>query len=347
MQPEDVIIVHSNQASIPNKELLRKIRGSFWKSFDHRLIIILFLSFLIHSGFLYYLISIKVTPHEIAIIEKIPKRFAKLIVEKPIKKKEIIPNTNINEKTKQSTLEETDKTVPKTPAEKHKMERKVAKKAVAVRAAQVENKIRTVGVLGMLTGLGSTAKGPSVIDILGKTNRKQRFKDLDEALKNMSGLKKTNNINILNRKLVRSKDISVNYKEDIDDLVTSVGVEKATSFAKRGDFVIHRPESVEGAASSNTKRNNQAINKVVSSNKASIRRSYEKYLNRNPDLAGKITIQFTIASSGKVIAIKLIENTTKNIELGKEIARKIKMWRFEAISAGDVSITYPFIFRPS
>ena len=86
--------------------------------------------------------------------------------------------------------------------------------------ASVENKVRTVGVLGMLTGVGSTAKGPAVTDVLGTMkDRADKFKVLDEVLSNMSGLKKNQPLDVLDRKLVKSKDISISHKEEIDDLI--------------------------------------------------------------------------------------------------------------------------------
>ena len=75
--------------------------------------------------------------------------------------------------------------------------------------------------------------------------------------------------------------------------------------------------------------------------------SYEKYLKRNPNLAGKLTVRFTIAASGRVTSVQILENTTGNENLQRDIIRKIKMWRFEKITEGDVTVTYPFVFQPS
>jgi len=86
---------------------------------------------------------------------------------------------------------------------------------------------------------------------------------------------------------------------------------------------------------------------VVASHKTSIRMSYEKYLKRIPDLAGKVTVRFTISATGRVTIVQILENTTACKELERDIVRKVKMWRFEAIPEGDVTVTYPFLFRSS
>jgi TonB family protein len=345
---DNIVGVGNTLAGKTDKAVLREIHGSLLEMIDHRFAIILFLSLLVHSIILFHVSTIELKEVETTAIEKMSERIARLIVEKPVPKEKVQKKQSNKKTTKTNDVEKAEKETPKTASAEKAMDRKIAKKAVARRAARVEKKIRTVGVLGMLTGVGSTAKGPSVVDILGDDhNKKERFQDLEKALENMSGLQQTKDINILQRKIVRSKDLSINYKENIDNLVASIGTAKTTTFSKKGNFVIQRPESIEGAASSNEKRNNAAINKIVSSHKVSIRMSYEKYLNRIPDLAGKIIIRFTISVTGRVTSIKIVENTTNNQDLEKDIVRKMKMWRFEEVTEGDVTVTYPFVFRPS
>jgi TonB family protein len=75
--------------------------------------------------------------------------------------------------------------------------------------------------------------------------------------------------------------------------------------------------------------------------------SYEKFLKKAPDLSGKITIRFTINAEGSVTKLEVMENTTGNKELEDEIIRKVKMWNFESIPEGDVTVTYPLVFQPA
>lgn len=352
MQEIKVVAAGSIGSVIQNKALIREIRGTPWQKIDTRFFIIMLLSITLHSLFIFRVNTMKLRAVEAVDIKEIPKRFVKLIVDKPIikekPKEKISDQTTAGDKIEEGIKTEAEKITPKTAREKKAIDRKAARKRVASRAAKVEKKIRTVGVLGMLTGVGSTAKGSSVIDVLGSTNRKkERFQDLEKALEDMSGLKQTGDIKMMDRKLVRSKDVSVSHREKIEDLVASIGSAKSTTFAKKGNFIIQRPESIEGSASSNVKRDNSAINKVVTSHKISIRMSYEKYLKRIPDLAGKVTVRFTILASGKITNVQILENTTENSDLERDIIRKVKMWHFEEIAEGKVTVTYPFVFRPS
>ena len=352
MQGIKVVVAGSSGSAIQNKVLIREIRGTPWQKIDTRFSIIMLLSIILHSFFIYRVNTMQLQAVGVIDIKEIPKRFVKLIVDKPIiiekPQEKISDKTTTADKTAENIKTESEKITPKTASENKIIEQKAARKKVASRAAKVEKKIRTVGVLGMLTGVGSTAKGGSVIDVLGGTNeKKERFQDLEKALENMSGLKQTGDLNVLKTKLVRSKDVAVSHRENIDDLVASIGSAKTTALTKKGNFIIQRPESIEGSASSNVKRDNTAINNVVKSNKISIRMSYEKYLKRIPDLAGKVTVRFTILASGKVTNVQILENSTENSGLEGDIIRKIKMWHFEEIAEGEVTVTYPFVFRPS
>jgi len=47
-----------------------------------------------------------------------------------------------------------------------------------------------------------------------------------------------------------------------------------------------------------------------------------------------------------VTGIQILENSTGNDELEDEIVRKIRMWQFDEIPDGEVTVTYPFVFSP-
>lgn len=344
MEHEHFIISRHGSTTMFNKALLRQIRGSFIHKLDRRFAAIGLISIILHGLIIYRVATIEIDPIESGIIEQIPQRFAKLIIEKPVTW-ETLSDKTLHPKSISETS--TDRSA-KSSAAQEVTARKDAKKAAARQAARVEKKIRTVGVLGMLTGVGVTAQGPSVVNVLGKTSRnKERFTNLEKALEKMSGLKKIDDAAILNSKLVTSKEIGLHHKENIDELIGHITEAPSNTLTKRGSFIIQKPQSIEGAASSNVKRDNSAINKIVGLHKTSIRFSYEKYLQRIPDLAGKITVRFTIAASGKVVGVRILDNTTGSKELEEEIVRKVKMWQFESIPEGEVSVTYPFIFKPS
>jgi TonB family protein len=350
MREERIVIAGNNTTVSP--ALVRQLRGSFSTSIDPRFIIILLLSLGLHGGFMILAKRTKLPPPEELTLEKIPERFVKLIIDKPLpptpkkQAQEKAQNANTKAPVEEPTLIAEEKKAV-TEEQKQVLKEK-AVEAVSQRSSRVEQKLRTVGVLGILTGQGATAKGPAVLDVLGSTNnRKERFQDLEMALSDMKGLKKTTDVEVLNQKLVSTKEVKLSNKENIDDIIAGMGSAKTMQLEKVGNFIIQRPESVEGAGSTSAKRDDRAINTVVSTHKASIKLSYEKFLKRDPTLSGKVTVRFTISALGQVTSVTIIENTTGSDELGQEIIRKVRLWQFEAVSEGDVTVTYPFVFQPS
>lgn len=329
--------------------MIREIRGSLWHSVDPRFLIIVLLSVAIHVGLAWYLHTRKVEEQRQVAIEKMPERFARLIIDKPLPKSE--PKVRTGEKGERAKQAEKTEGAEKTAteqAEKAEVRRARAKKSVAARTRRVEEKVRTVGVLGMLGGKGPTAKGPAIVDVLGSSRKgKERLQDLEKALDGMEGLKRAKDLEVTKRKLVKSKEVAVDHKESIDDLLASVTAPAARDLEKQGDFVVKRPESIEGAAASSAKRDNAAINKVVAAKKASIKRTYLKHLKRDPGLKGKVTVRYTISAQGTVTKVEVLENTTGSTALAQDIVRQVRFWRFEAIPEGDVTVTYPFVFVPS
>jgi hypothetical protein len=72
---------------------------------------------------------------------------------------------------------------------------------------------------------------------------------------------------------------------------------------------------------------------------------YEKALLATPKLAGTVTAQFTIASSGNVTAST--GSGMKNPNVEGCVAAVIKAIEFPKPAAGDVLVTYPFTFKPA
>ena len=349
MREGKVIVVGGQNAKI-EPSVLRSIKGPLWGQSDGRFFLILVFSLAVHVSVLWMFSQIKLSTGKVMTIEQIPERFARLIIDRPIVKD--VPKAADKQLSseKEETAVEEDKVEKDDPKQQKTSEAKknAAKQSVAMRAQKVEKKIRNVGVLGLLTGTGKTATGGSVVDVLGKIgDSKDNMGDLDKMLDDMSGLQKAPTMDVLDKKLVGSKEVALDYREGIDDLLADMSSVTTKKIAKQGDVIISRPESIEGAASSDAQRDNKVINKVVSSHRTSIRMSYERFLKRDPSLQGKITVRFTITANGSVTDVEIMENTTNNRGLENEIRRKVQMWKFASIPEGDVTVTFPFVFQPS
>ena len=76
---------------------------------------------------------------------------------------------------------------------------------------------------------------------------------------------------------------------------------------------------------------------------------YEAALKRNPTLAGKITLRFTIGKIGKVTKVDIEADTMHDDDVSACIIDHAKGWRFPPPQSGSdgVQFSYPFIFQAS
>jgi TonB family protein len=90
-----------------------------------------------------------------------------------------------------------------------------------------------------------------------------------------------------------------------------------------------------------------AVVAMIKTRIGAIRSCYERELKRNPTLAGKVTIQFTIEERGNVSGVKVSENSTGDDEVGQCVSRAIGAFRFNpGPEGGSVMFSYPFVFAP-
>lgn len=98
-----------------------------------------------------------------------------------------------------------------------------------------------------------------------------------------------------------------------------------------------------GSAMGTGKIDKNAVAKVFRRRQGAIRTCYERALKVNPNVEGKITVQFTIGPAGRITSIDVTSNTTSDGSIGKCIVDKVKGWRFDPPENGSVTFSYPFI----
>ena len=89
----------------------------------------------------------------------------------------------------------------------------------------------------------------------------------------------------------------------------------------------------------------EIIRRVVRQHRREVRYCYEKQLVKNPDLSGKISVNFMIGSTGAVKSAVVKGSTMASDEVGSCVAKKVRRWKFpEPKGGGVVVVTYPFVF---
>ncbi len=89
----------------------------------------------------------------------------------------------------------------------------------------------------------------------------------------------------------------------------------------------------------------EIIRRVVRRHRNEIRYCYEKQLQKNPDLAGKVEVKFVISATGSVQFASVLNSTLGDDAVGKCITKRVKRWVFpEPKGGGIVAVKYPFMF---
>ena len=92
----------------------------------------------------------------------------------------------------------------------------------------------------------------------------------------------------------------------------------------------------------------EVIARVIQEHQSEIKYCYEVQLNRNPSLAGKVTVLFTIDGTGTVVDGQVSETTLNSAETEKCMLAKIRRWKFpEPAGNGIVKVNFPWIFKPA
>ncbi len=87
------------------------------------------------------------------------------------------------------------------------------------------------------------------------------------------------------------------------------------------------------------------IQKVINKNISQIQRCYERELLRSTELAGKVRVEWIIATSGSVRIARLKSATLKSSNTVNCLLDKITAWKFPKPRGGEVVVDYPFIFQ--
>ena len=88
------------------------------------------------------------------------------------------------------------------------------------------------------------------------------------------------------------------------------------------------------------------IRKVVNQHKRELTACYERQLQKQKGLHGKIVVKWTIEPSGNVASAVVVSSTMKNKAVESCLSSAIRHWRFPAPTNGvNVLVSYPFVFE--
>ena len=110
-----------------------------------------------------------------------------------------------------------------------------------------------------------------------------------------------------------------------------------------GGMVTHATSRSVGVPQGNIDR--EAVAKTINAHLQEVRACYERALIKDPGLAGKVVLEWTIGTTGAVVAAKTKSSTLKNSAVEGCILSALKSWQFPQPRGGVVIISYPFLFN--
>ena len=105
---------------------------------------------------------------------------------------------------------------------------------------------------------------------------------------------------------------------------------------------------VGGTAEVRGSLDKEIIRRVVRNHLKEIRFCYEQGLHRQPDLAGRVSVGFTIRGDGGVLATHVAGSTLQSPSVESCMAGAVRRWAFPASPTGGATVvTYPFVVVPA
>jgi protein TonB len=107
------------------------------------------------------------------------------------------------------------------------------------------------------------------------------------------------------------------------------------------------PSNVSRGGSGKPSRSEEEIALIFDRNKGAIYALYGRALRDEPELQGKLVLEFTIAPSGDVTECHVVSSELKDPDLERKIVARVKLFHFEAKDVAAITTTKPIEFVPS
>jgi hypothetical protein len=312
---------------VPPKPVLPKeAQGTLWNVTDHTFFTILLVSLALH-GCMIAAISRRDLPPEDTAMEEMPDRFAKLLIpEKPPEEPE--------------KPKEEEKPADDAPKEEKKEAKKeeAAPKDSAQHKADVQKAVQEKGLVKILGSVGQG--GGALANVLGSGSAFSD--DIGNALKDAGGVAIATGDNGKSRGEGAAQATGIG-------VIGTKGSATGPQLREHQDVAVHGSVESDGsdAEVDSPSVSKDDLAKFIKLRIASIRSCYEAQLKRSPSLRGKLVVQFTISSSGKVSEASVSSDTMGSDEVGACITRLIKTWRLPFKPDSDTTVSFPFLFSPA
>ncbi|OGQ23905.1 MAG: hypothetical protein A2138_10850, partial [Deltaproteobacteria bacterium RBG_16_71_12] len=89
----------------------------------------------------------------------------------------------------------------------------------------------------------------------------------------------------------------------------------------------------------------EEIMKVINQHIGEIQFCYEKQLRTTPGLSGRVVLEWTVNTHGRVTVVKVAQSSLASTDATNCMTSKLKSWKFPNPRGGAVTIVFPFVFN--
>jgi hypothetical protein len=125
-----------------------------------------------------------------------------------------------------------------------------------------------------------------------------------------------------------------------------VGPDAGSAAARAAAMAVGGLTSTPGAAGAGASSETADITPRLRAHIGPIRACYELALRRNPTLAGRVVVQFTVGRDGRVVGAPRATGLERAPDVGRCVAARIAAITFAPRDGEPTEFSYPFVFSP-
>jgi TonB family protein len=276
-------------------------------------------------------------------IAKIQERYAQLVLNQPKPKVEEKKEEKVVQREAAKEGEATGKEEVKVDRAKETfVEKQQRRQATAQERQQkreaIKQQVASAGIFAAITASSSGGGGVSsdVNDLLGATDAVSSLGSITVS-KGTFATRKVDPASLTGPRGGQATDVGIQK--------STVGRAAVGQLASAGSVnITSAPPQIKGDQAQ-VQTSQACINRVITREKTRIKRMYENWLKKDPQLAGNVTVRFTILPSGSVANAAIVKATTNSAEFEQNLIRYIQRWDFTACpSSSPLEIELPFSF---
>jgi TonB family protein len=332
----------------PRPQLPAAARAGFVRSIDWLFTAFMVFTFMSMFGFIVYLENAD-WPIDSG-LSAVPEEIAKLIFEEPTPPPEEKPDETVDD-SKEAEAEQTKAPEKKADNKPTKAEEPGPPKDSEAEAAAVAEKSARIAqeaaqaAEALIVGALSSEAGGALADVLAGGAVTGNAQDILSQAAGIGVAKSGSGGDLRQRSGGGNSGVSglgsLARKEGTTGAVGEGA--QVTERVVRGSVKQQTGDEVGGSGEFDS----NIVVQTIKARLRAIQMCYEQQLRRNPTLAGKVTIEFTIQPRGNVTDVKVKDNSTGDAAVGTCVANTVSTFRFNpGPEGGSVTYAYPFVFAP-